>query len=231
MEDPWARGGCVDCGSRGAGPARENVPRFRPTRQATLWTPLPLHAQIDCVAGSRGSSIIMSYEFLGEEGLGDWKAVALSKPDGRLLAATDSKGYLWVKEGRRVDKGWVDGSGREGWRSLAIGNDGVSVLAAASNGGKVIISTRRGDEICARDSIQSAASSSEALKWVGVVAWKNVFVLVEEQGTVYRCVKERGIWKLWSQPIAQLLLDKKQKVKTVSSQEGRAASCHSDART
>jgi hypothetical protein len=39
---------------------------------------------------------------------------------------------------------------------------------------------------------------------------------VEEQGGVYRCVKERGTWQLWSQPIAQLLLDEKQKVKTVS---------------
>ena len=67
----------------------------------------------------------MFHESLGEEGLGDWKAVALSQPDGRIRAAADRKGYLWVKEGRRVDKDWVAGSEGEGWRSLAIGNDGV----------------------------------------------------------------------------------------------------------
>ena len=51
---------------------------------------------------------------------------------------------------------------------------------------------------------------------MGAVAWKNVFVQVEEQGGVYRCVQERGMWKLRSQPIAQLLLDEKQKVKEIS---------------
>ena len=182
----------------------------QPCGQLFLCTPKSTAA-----TGGRGSSITMSYESLGEEGLGDWKAVALSQPDGRLLAATDRKDYLWVKEGRRVDKDWVAGSEGEGWRSLAIGNDGVSVLAAASNDGRVIISTRRGDEICPREWIPVRASL-EPLIWVGAVAWKNVFVLVEEQGGVYRCAQERGMWTLRSQPIAQLLLDEKQKVKTVS---------------